>query len=328
MKKFLPLLAASFFLASCQLIPSKSSQGSVSPSSSSPASSEVVAPQEEEVKDDVAQNALLDSTIGMSMLSQNLVPNLSSRVKRAGLLDNFKPNIASIFASQVDNFQFICTLDTASFKTVQSDREEYASLFEALIDLGEENLTMTAQLYYNLTVSPDLSQGLRIDLNGIAAIKEEEWGIPEIPTQGYFISRVVNRQIETSYYLKGALQEDCYAEFSSDFAPLSLEKARDIDLKVVVGGETLFDQSIAIIVPELVSATVYVKVEQEGLGVDVGVSYDEKDAFRIDGKVSYSGLSVTLGADAKVTRDEEGKAKVVEVHFDDDAEDVVYTVNL
>ena len=182
MKKFLPLLAASFFLASCQLIPSKSSQGSVSPSSSSPASSEVVATQEEEVKDDVAQNALLDSTIGMSMLSQNLVPNLSSRVKRAGLLDNFKPNIASIFASQVDNFQFICSLDTASFKTVQSDREEYASLFEAPIDLGEENLTMTAQLYYNLTVSPDLSQGLRIDLNGIAAIKEEDMMELQMPT--------------------------------------------------------------------------------------------------------------------------------------------------
>ncbi|MBP5217256.1 MAG: hypothetical protein J6038_05440 [Bacilli bacterium] len=330
MKKFVPFLTAALLLSSCSLIPNANGNKASSaptPATSQPASQPASsAPEELEIDEgEAAEATLMQATIGMGMIAEAPIAP-AGRIKReASPLDSLKQTFAEMIAAQVANFRVTCGVNNAGFTHGESDREGYANVFTATVGLGGD-VTADAKLYY--TMFPDLTYtgGLKMAINGLALVEDNPYGIPEFPIEGYFITAFKDGAMQNAFWLKASMDERNFVECNSDFAPGAFTSLREIGVKVTVSNQLVFDETIAIMIPDQGDIIVYVTYTTDTFTVKIGVSSPEEDSYRIECEASYYGIKANLNANAVLTRDEAGKPVTVTVHYDDDAEGTVYSI--
>ncbi len=324
-------LAASLLLGGCALNPNPSANTN-EPDATQSVSESITEEESQAAQEEAAETLLVDSAIGMGVMNGGTSAGANGLyVHRASPVDNFKPVIADIFATQIQNFNIVVTMDTGEIKTEKSDDPAYPSLFVGTFKLSQEQ-ELTAKLYYKVEADPDLTGGLKLNITGLVKVlsKEgQEVGIPNIPVSGYYLVKKVDGQMENSYEFKGVIDAMDYLEFSKGVDEETKE-GNNVHVKAVVSGQTVLDQVIELDIPADGNVTVNVAYEKEGIKVDVKVSYKGNDVCRLEGNVTVTSmdLSVKMAADATIERDVNGKVVRVIVHFDGDPAETTYPVRV
>ncbi len=326
MKKIIPFLTAALLLTSCSLLPSNNAGKA---SESAPAAQTSQVQEELEIdQEDAAEAALMQATIGMGMIADSpLATPAGLTIKRASAFDGIKQNLAEMIASQVANFRITCGVENGSYANTDSDREGYASMYTITVGLGAYGKA-DAKLYYSMLPDLTYTGGLKMAIDGLAVLEQDVFEVPEFPIEGAFYAKYNLGVIQTAFNLKVSLDERNYVECISDYAAGDYTSLRDINVKVCVDGSIVFDEVVGILIPAEGSTIVYVTYHNDQFNAKVAVSLPETDAYRIECTVSYMGFSSKLNADAVLARDNNGNPKTVTVHYDEDAADVLYVVNV